>query len=156
MKLNNIILFSLRMNIPIAQEVTDANNYLWDDNIPTAIAIPVYENQTLMSKEDWPLVKVYGIDFREHLIDMYQTVCKLELWEWFKTEEPPEGEGYMFWCIKEKGPDGEIIYKKHPNIVAISKNLKNNDHSGGTFSYAMRCMQCIAKKGFESWKRDQK
>ena len=88
---------------------------------------------------EWPLVKVYGMDFRTELNTMAQTVEKYGLWSWFRTESPPEGTGYMFWG--------------HENVSLINNNLPNNEHSGATFGFALRVMQAIAKKGFENWKQ---
>ena len=87
--------------------------------------------------QNWKPVQVYGYDFRPSLKDMADTVDRLELWDWFKNESPPEDCGYTYW--------------KHENIDKISKGLANNDHSGATFGYAMRCMQAIAKQGFDHW-----
>ena len=70
---------------------------------------------------------------------MVETSIRLEVWEWFKTEEPPEDEGYQWW--------------DHPNINLISSNLSNNDHSGASFACAMRNVQYIAKNGFTAWKK---
>ena len=87
--------------------------------------------------QNWKPVQVYGCDFRPSLKDMADTVDRLELWDWFKNESPPEDCGYTYW--------------KHENIDKISNGLDNNDHSGATFGYAMRCMQAIAKQGFDHW-----
>ena len=86
---------------------------------------------------EWRLVEVYGQDFRSNLLDMAQTATRLNLWNWFKNESPPQGEGYQFW--------------DHENINKVSGGLKNNNHSGATFGYCMRQMQFIAKNGFETW-----
>ena len=93
------------------------------------------------SIEHWPLIKVYECDFRPMLIEMADTVTKLQLWDWFRNENPPGGSGYMFWG--------------HTNVSQININLPNNEHSGATFGYAMRCMQSIAKNGFDEWKKSQ-
>ena len=85
----------------------------------------------------WKEVNVYGSDFRPLLKEMADTVDRLELWFWFKNEDPPEDRGYMYWG--------------HENISKISKGLPSNPHSGATFGYAMRCMQAIAKQGFNQW-----
>lgn len=87
---------------------------------------------------EWPPVKVYNCDFRSDLKDMADTVTRLELWEWFRTESPPEDKGYMYWG--------------HDNVNKISSGLEDNRHSGATFGYAMRCMQSIANNGFDEWK----
>jgi hypothetical protein len=89
--------------------------------------------------KEWKSVNVYGTDFRPSLKDMADTIDRLELWDWFKNEKPPPNEGYMFWG--------------HKNVNAISDGLNNNQHSGATFGFAMRCMQSIAKLGFEDWNK---
>ncbi len=86
---------------------------------------------------EWRLIKVYGTDFRPSLLDMAQTITRLGLWDWFKTENPPGDSGYIFWS--------------HPNVNKISTGLEDNQHSGATFGYCMRQMQSIAKQGFENW-----
>ena len=86
---------------------------------------------------EWRLIKVYGIDFRPSLLDMAQTITRLGLWDWFKTENPPGDSGYIFWS--------------HPNVNKISTGLEDNQHSGATFGYCMRQMQSITKQGFENW-----
>lgn len=86
---------------------------------------------------EWPLVKVYGQDFRPNLLDMAQTTTRLNLWNWFKNESPPANAGYQFWGDE--------------NINKISDGLENNEHSGATFGYCMRQMQFIAKNGFEEY-----
>ena len=87
----------------------------------------------------WRNIVVYGEDFRPSLLDMANTVTRLNLWDWFKNESPPENKGYMFWS--------------HQNCILISDGLKNNNHSGATFAHCMRCMQGIAKEGFEKWNK---
>ena len=88
---------------------------------------------------EWRLIKVYGVDFRPDLLDMAQTITRLNLWDWMKNSDPPETQGYMWW--------------QHRNVESISSGLKNNQHSGATFGYCMRQMQRIAKEGFQSWNR---
>jgi len=44
------------------------------------------------------------------------------------------------------------MYWRHDNVNKISSGLEDNRHSGATFGYAMRCMQSIAKNGFDQWK----
>ena len=95
---------------------------------------------TTPPKEKWPYISVYGGDFRPCLKDMADTVTRLELWDWFKNESPPVDKGYSWW--------------DHPNINKICNGLKDNPHSGATFAYCMRCMQTIAKKGFDEWSKE--
>ena len=75
---------------------------------------------------------------------MAATVTRLELWDWFRIESPPEDTGYSWW--------------NHPNINKISDNLQDdqgnfdNPHTGASFACSMRNMQAIAKEGFPVWK----
>ena len=87
---------------------------------------------------EWPSVEVYGSNFTSHLLDAAETITKLELWDWFKNLSPPKDSGVAFWT--------------HKNLTSISNGLQNNDHSGATFAYCIRCMQSIAKNGFENFK----
>jgi len=97
-----------------------------------SISYPINANK-------WPLVKVYGLDFRTNLLDMAKTTTRLNLWNWFKNESPPENEGYQFW-------DDE-------NINKISDGLENNNHSGATFGFCMPQIQFIAKNGFDEYNK---
>jgi len=87
--------------------------------------------------QQWKSVSVYGSEFNQELKTMADTIDKLNLWDWFKSETPPQNDGYSWWG--------------HPNISLISDNLPNNPHSGATFSFALRQMQAIAKQGFDTW-----
>jgi hypothetical protein len=87
----------------------------------------------MTSVEQWP----EGA-FTANLKDMFDTITRLELWEWFK-EDPPDEDGYMWW--------------DHENITKILQGLTDNNHSGASMAYAMRNMQYIAKNGFEEWKK---
>ena len=90
-------------------------------------------------KTEWP-----SDYFSNDLRLMAATITRLELWDWFNEEHPPENTGYSFWG--------------HPNIDKISANLMddegnlNNPHSGCSFACAMRNMQTIAQIGFPAWK----
>lgn len=93
--------------------------------------------------EEWNIVRCYGLDFRRYLKELADTIDILELWDWFKNESPPKEKGYMFWG--------------HENVSKISNKLDElygNDHSGASFGFAMRCMQAIAKRGFDNWNKN--
>ena len=92
---------------------------------------------TTPALQNWKSVTVYGSEFNQELKTMADTVDSLNLWDWFRTEDPPSDMGYSWW--------------NHPNISLISNKLPNNPHSGATFSFAMRQMQEIARKGFDAW-----
>jgi hypothetical protein len=99
------------------------------------------DNTVPLDKSEWP-TGYQGDTLRL----MAATVTRLELWDWFRIESPPEDTGYSWW--------------NHPNINKISENLQNdegildNPHSGASFACSMRNMQSIAKNGFEVWKSD--
>jgi hypothetical protein len=92
-----------------------------------------------LDKSAWP-TDYFSKDLRL----MAANVTRLELWDWFRTESPPENTGYYWW--------------NHPNINKISNNLQDdhgnidNPHSGSSFACSMLNMQAIAKKGFPAWK----
>ena len=92
-----------------------------------------------LKQEAWP-TDYFSKDLRL----MAATVTRLELWDWFRIESPPEDTGYSWW--------------NHPNINKISDNLQDdqgnfdNPHTGASFACSMRNMQAIAKKGFPAWK----
>jgi hypothetical protein len=92
-----------------------------------------------LNQEAWPTDY-----FSKELRLMAATVTRLELWDWFRIESPPEDTGYSWW--------------NHPNINKISDNLQDdqgnfdNPHSGASFACSMRNMQAIAKEGFPVWK----
>ena len=92
-----------------------------------------------LNQEAWP-----ADYFSKNLRLMAATVTRLELWDWFRIESPPENQGYSWW--------------DHPNINKISDNLQDdqghfdNPHSGASFACSMRNMQAIAKEGFLKWK----
>ena len=90
--------------------------------------------------KNWKSVTVYGCEFNQELKTMADTIDKLNLWNWFKTESPPADRGYCWWG--------------HPNIKLISDKLPNNPHSGATFAIALRQMQAIARDGFDTWNRN--
>jgi hypothetical protein len=130
--------------VPLAQAVpVDMDSV--NSDIPIAKAEPSAPPAQIAPDniEDWPPVRVYGIDFRRSLVELKQTIDVLELWDFMKNNNPPDNSGYMFWG--------------HENINLISKKLDElyvNDHSGATWGYAMRVMQAIAKKGFENFKHE--
>ena len=92
-----------------------------------------------LNQEAWPTDY-----FSKELRLMAATVTRLELWDWFRIESPPEDTGYSWW--------------NHPNINKISDNLQDdqgnidNPHTGASFACSMRNMQAIAKEGFPVWK----
>ena len=91
---------------------------------------------------DWPLIKVYDSDFRKCLNDMYNVIDEKELWTYINENPPSDREGYMFsrdQVIDQIGNDPRII---------------NSGHSGATFAFAMRCMQRIAKVGFDQFVKE--
>lgn len=88
--------------------------------------------------EEWhPFIGGYGNNMNSDIDDMIKTVNRLEVWEWFRDEEPPNNKGYMYW--------------DHKNINAISDGLENNWHSGASFGMCMRQLQFIAKNDWDTW-----
>ena len=81
---------------------------------------------------------------RNMIINAYYAVTRREAWDFLRTFEPEEGSGFMFTnnhIIKAIGNEMDTCPHGPP------------EHSGFSFSWTMRHMQGIAKKGFESWKK---
>ena len=105
-----------------------------------------YPNQKRMTPEKkvvlpevtkWAYVEVdYGIDFRPSLKKMADAVDNLNLWDWFRHEEPPPKKGYSFW--------------EHDNIKLIVEKM-DVDMDKIELSCALRSIQYIAKNGFLKW-----
>jgi len=93
---------------------------------------------TIPSIDKWnPYIGGYGLSMNKEIKDMINTVNRLEIWDWFRNENPPEDKGYSWW--------------DHPNIDLISKGLNNNNHSGASFAGCLREIQFIAKNSWEEW-----
>jgi hypothetical protein len=93
------------------------------------------------SIEDWPSVNTYGNDFRGALLRMAQATTELGLWDFFRTYSPHENKGFMF----EDSQEMERL-DVHPSV-------DRDGHSGATSAYAKRCMQLIAREGFDEFKQ---
>jgi hypothetical protein len=81
---------------------------------------------------------------REMIGSGYQAVSAVEGgWEFLKTYEPPEGQGFMFSTPppKLKEIDDEI-------------SKRYGGHSGASYAMTMRTLQYIAKNGWDSFARD--
>lgn len=88
--------------------------------------------------DGWPEIMYCGSNFKESLLNMANAITKLELWDWLKVFTPEDDEGFMF-C-------------KNLNISKIENMVSSDGHSGASFAIAMRCMECIAKEGFDHFK----
>ena len=88
---------------------------------------------------DWPMITVYGSDFRKSLNDIYNVIEEKELWNYIKSNPPSPETGYMF-------SNDDII-----NQIANDPKVLESGHSSATFAYAMRCMQRIAYIGFNQF-----
>ena len=62
-------------------------------------------------------------------------------WDFMKTYEPPEGEGFMF----NRNPPAKL------QEIEAAVLKADSGHSGASFGFTMRVMQRIAKYGFERY-----
>lgn len=68
----------------------------------------------------------------------YDETTKMELWNFFKTESPPESSGYMFWNC--------------PKVITLKNKLDDLDgHSGASLAWCLRNIEYIAKNGWDSY-----
>jgi len=74
---------------------------------------------------------------QEMLQDAYDTVTKLELWEWLKHPDVPGNGGFMF--------------STSPEVSQISNAMTYTGHSGASFGFTMRAMEFIAKRGWDAY-----
>ena len=58
---------------------------------------------------DWPLIEVYGSDFRPSLKHMYEAITILNLWDFIRQNPPDEDAGYMFSNAEEIYQIGNIL-----------------------------------------------
>ena len=71
------------------------------------------------------------------LKNMYDAITRLNLWTWVSNFTPEEGKGYMFTFT--------------PELAKIGKETESDRHSGASFAYCMRHMECIAKQGWDAY-----
>jgi hypothetical protein len=77
-------------------------------------------------------------DNRKLLQDAYDAVNAAEAFEWLKKDTVPGPDGFMF-CRDEM-------------IGKISSKMKLMDqHSGASFAWVMRNIECIAKQGWDAY-----
>ena len=99
---------------------------------------PFVKNEIL----EWPLIEVYGSDFRSSLNHMYQVITILNLWDFIRQNPPDADTGYMF-------SNSEEIYQ-----IANHNLVERDGHSGATFAFGMRIMQKIAHLGWENFVKE--
>ena len=82
--------------------------------------------------------KLYENYEAEMLQDAYETITRLDLWEWLKEFNPHPNEGFMFSTAIE--------------LATIGTSMRTA-HSGTSFAWTMRTIQHIAKYGWEEHTR---
>ena len=80
--------------------------------------------------DDWVSMDIgYGFESKHEVHDMYMTVKKLGLEEWIKTTD---------WCNMRYSDESKLI----------SKNLKNNNHSGASYGGCLWKTKEVYKNGW--------
>jgi len=79
---------------------------------------------------------------KECLIAAFKAVNEAKGWNYLKTFEPPADRGFMF-C------------EPTPELIRINAAIYKyyDDHTGSTYAWTMRCMQFIAKNGWDAFKK---
>tara|TARA_B100001248_G_C27368722_1_gene450472 strand:+ start:1015 stop:1452 length:438 start_codon:yes stop_codon:yes gene_type:complete len=90
----------------------------------------------------WPLIEVYGSDFRPALNHMYHVITLLNLWDFIRQNPPDVDTGYMF-------SNAEEIYQ-----IGNHSLVEMDGHSGATFAFGMRIMQKIAHQGWDNFVKE--
>ena len=78
---------------------------------------------------------------KDLLTSAFKAVSEAEGWAYLKTFDPPADKGFMF-C------------EPTPDLIRINTAIRKHydRHSGGSYAWTMRCMQFIAKNGWEAFK----
>lgn len=76
------------------------------------------------------------------LQDADNAITQCNLWEWLRSYVPSEGKGFIF--------------ADNPNLDRINNAMKFQGHSGGSYAWTMRCMESIAKDGWELFVTNRK
>lgn len=71
-----------------------------------------------------------------YLLDAYYAITHLDAWDWLRTAEPPEDQGFMFWSPR-------------PSQLEAIDAVIDKGHSGTTYGFTMRAMETIAKQGWD-------
>jgi len=95
-----------------------------------------FEDDSLLSQKlsinNFPKILVYGEDFREPMLNMYNAIEKNNLWNYIQN-------------------DYHTSYCEDPEVDIISKAVDNDGHSGATFGYCMRLMKEISIIGLSAF-----
>ena len=70
--------------------------------------------------------------------EMYEAIHQLELWPWLRDFKVDPKKGFMF--------------TRNPNLAKIEA-MCTAGHSGASFGFFMRHMECIAKNGWAAYKQ---
>lgn len=119
--------------IPVVSAEPISHNEPLDISIPIAEpAIEIVIKSEPDSPDDWGYMNIgYGVNSKNDVHDMYTTVKKLGLEEWMKNYNP-QSDRYS------------------ENSDRISNGLKDNGHSGASYSGCMWVTSRVFKEG--GWK----
>lgn len=93
-----------------------------------------------MASQDKKFNFVTNVMERTVLMDAYDAVNELNLWEYLKENT---FESFTYY----NGPNQKL----HDQL--LEKADKSNIHSGASYGITMRNMEKIAKEGFDVWKQ---
>jgi hypothetical protein len=79
---------------------------------------------------------------REFLKSAHRAISLCELWNWMRIYEPPPNKGFM-WSTT---PEIDRLKQQ------MWKDSINGNHSGSSYGFIMREMECIAKNGYNNYK----
>jgi len=78
-----------------------------------------------------------------YLKSAHKAITTCELWDWLKNFEPQEDRGFMF---SKDVPELDRLNEE------MYKDPVNGGHSGASYGCTMRCMEYIAKHGYQAFK----
>ena len=68
------------------------------------------------------------------LQDAHQACTRAGAWPWLETFN-----------------EGSFMFSNHPLISTITEKMEYKGHSGASFGWTMRNMECIAKEGWDTY-----
>lgn len=83
---------------------------------------------------------------KELLKSAHRAISLCELWSWIRIYKPSKDRGFMWTQTPELDRINEQMWK----------DPINNNHSGSSYGFIMREMECIAKNGYTNYKNNYK
>ena len=121
---------------------------------PLMISIPPFVDPAAAPA----VVPVEKVRFHDITLEHLQPLFKNEdsdsmlyVWDAVKACQNTDG-GYMFMKTFEPAPERGFMFSDNPMLTAISSKMDDSiGHSGSSYGWTMRQLQCICRHGFNAY-----